>query len=135
MSVTFADAAPSGIGSMLGGLIEQNLARDPTRTRLLRSSIVSISAPDAGVAVTLRISLRGVEIADGADPRANLSISAPSSLLLELTGAPLRFGLPDALRPEGRTVIRHLIARRVRVRGLLRHPVRLARLTALLSAR
>jgi hypothetical protein len=34
---------------------------------------------------------------------------------------------------EGRAVVRDLLVRRLRIRGLLRHPLRLARLTKLLS--
>ena len=48
MIVTFVDAEPSGLAEMLGGLIEQNLAADPSRRRLLHPSVVTIDADDAG---------------------------------------------------------------------------------------
>ena len=135
MTVTYAEASPSGIAVMLGTLIEQNLDRDPSRRRLLRPSVVSISAPDAGVAVSLLIDGGGVRIVDGVDPRAHLRVAADSEKLLALTAAPLRFGLPDLFRPQGRAVLGDLLKRRIRVAGLVRHPVRLARLNALLSVR
>ena len=81
----------------------------------------------------LRIHPDGVRAGDGDVPGAHLRIQADSGRLLDLTTAPLRFGLPDPMAPEGRAILRDLLARRVRIRGLLRHPLRLARLTQLLS--
>jgi hypothetical protein len=133
--VVFADAEPSGLGTMLGGLLEQNLERDPTRKRLLTPTLVSIEAPDAEVAVTLRILPGRVLVADGARPGAHLVIAADSARLLALTDAPLRFGLPDPLQAQGRAVLADVLARRVRIRGMISHPRRLARLTMLLSVR
>jgi hypothetical protein len=135
VTVTYADTSPSGIAVMLGTLIKQNLARDPSRRRLLRPSVVSISASDADVAVTLLIDRRGVRVREGDDPRAHLRLAADSAMLLALTAAPLRFGLPDPFRPEGRAVLGDLLRKRIRVRGMLLHPIRLARLSALLSVR
>jgi hypothetical protein len=133
VSVVLVDREPSGLASMLAGLIEQNLERDPGRRRLLHPALVSITAPDAEVSVTLRIAPEGVELADGADPTAELAIVASSSSLLALTAAPLRFGLPDPVRPAGRAILGDLVARRVRIRGMLAHPRVLARVSSLLS--
>ncbi|MEO8423145.1 MAG: hypothetical protein ABI595_04445 [Actinomycetota bacterium] len=133
MSVVFGTDEPSGLASMVGGLIDQNLERDPTRLRLLRPASATITVPDAGVAITVRMSPSGVEVRDGADPGAHLAITAASERLLSLTSAPLRFGLPDVFDPRGRAVIRDVLSRRIHIRGMLTHPRRLARLSALLS--
>lgn len=133
MTVVYADDEPSGLATMVGGLIEQNIERDPSRRRLLRPALTSITVPDVGVAITIRTGAGGVEVRDGADAAAQIAITADSDKLLELTSAPLRFGLPDLLDPHGRAVLRNVLSRRVRIRGLLRHPRRLARLSALLS--
>jgi hypothetical protein len=134
VTIEYADPEPSGLAAMLGGLIEQNLERDPSRARLLRPAVASIVAPDAGVSVTLRLEPRHVVVADGVG-EAHLRIAANSAKLLELTGVPLRFGFPDALAKQGRAVLRDVLTGRIRIGGMLAHPRRLARLTMLLSVR
>jgi hypothetical protein len=66
-------------------------------------------------------------------PPPHVRVRADAERLLAITNAPLRFGLPDPTSAEGRAVLLDLVARRVRVGGLLRHPVRLARSMSLLS--
>ena len=132
--VVFLDAEPNGLASMVGGLIEQNLARDPGRARLLTGGSAVLVAPDADVEVSLRLGPGEVQVRNGADPGADLVVTADSGRLLGLAGAPLRFGLPDGVSTEGRAVLRDLAARRVRIRGMASHPGLLRRLTMLLSA-
>jgi hypothetical protein len=133
VTVTVVAPEPSGLALLVADLIEQNLARDPGRRALLRPTVAVLDAPDADVTVFLRIVPDDVRIGDGEVPDAHLRIRASSERLLGLTTAPLRFGLPDPLRPEGRTIVADLLRRQIRIRGLLRHPLRLARLTKLLS--
>jgi hypothetical protein len=133
--VIYADAVPTGLASMLGGLIEQNLARDPGRRRLLRSAVYTIEAPDAGVAVTLHVDPTGVRVAEGPDPTASVRVRADSARLLSIAGVPLRFGFPDALTGPGRSVLADILRGKVRIGGLVRHPMLVSRLTLLLSAR
>jgi hypothetical protein len=133
VTITVVGGEPSGLASMVADLIEQNLARDPTRTSLLRPSVAVLDAPDADVTVFLRIERDGVRVGDGDVPDAHLRIRSDSGRLLDLTTAPLRAGLPDPLRKEGRAIVADLLRRRIRIRGLLRHPLRLVRLTKLLS--
>lgn len=135
VQVLMADPDPSGLAMVLTGLLEQNLVRDPARARLLRPSLVSIAARDAGVTVTLHLRPGRVVARDGADPRALLAIAADSDRLMALIAVPLRLGLPDPMTATGRGLMRDVVMRRIRIGGLLHHPVRLARLTALLSVR
>ena len=133
MTVTVVGGEPSGLASMVADLIEQNLARDPTRTALLRPSVAVLDAPDADVTVFLRIERGDVRVGDGDVPDAHVRIRSDSGRLLDLTTVPLRAGLPDPLRPEGRAIVGDLLRRHIRIRGLLRHPLRLVSLTKLLS--
>jgi hypothetical protein len=131
--VRFADEQPSGLALMLGGLIQQNLERDPGRARHLDGSVVAIVAPDADVAVSIAMGPDDVVVSDGVRPDAHLVVTASSKRLLHVTSSPLRFGLPDAMSRHGRQVIGHVLSGRVRIEGLVRSPHRLARLTRLLS--
>ena len=135
VEVVLDDAGPSGLAAILGGLIEQNLAREPSRARLLRPAVVSIAAIDAEVGITLHIERDRVAIVDGLDDAAQNTITAASADLLTMTDVPLRLGLPDAFRAEGRAVLRDIASRRVLIHGMISHPRRLARLTMLLSVR
>lgn len=133
MNVSVTGEEPSGLASMLAELIRANLRTDPGRAALLRPSVVVLDAPDAEVTVFLRIARDGVRVGDGDVPDAHVRIRANAERLLDLTNVPLRLGFPDIGRPEGRAVVRDLLARRLRIWGLLRHPLRLARVTRLLS--
>ena len=125
---------PAGMTELIDGLVQQNLRRDPTR-RLRSGDLITIEAIDAGRAVSIRSSPGGIVVVAGRDPEARVVVRAPSTTLLELAGAPLRFGLPDALTPDGRALIGDLLRKRIQVRGLIRHLGMVRRLTTLLSAR
>ena len=134
MTVSYDAVGADGLAAMIGSLVDQNLTRVPDRRRLLRGGVVALAATDAGVAVTLRMSPGAVLVEHGADPRAEVLVRARGEDLLTLAAAPLRGGLPDALTPEGRDVVAALLTGRVRIRGLVRHPLLVRRLTMLLSA-
>jgi hypothetical protein len=134
-TIRLADEAPSGLASMLGDLLGQNLARHPERNALLEHAVSSIEAPDADVAVTITLTPLAIVVAGGVDGRATVHVRAPSDRLLALVASPLRFGLPDVFSAEGRAVVTDLLRGRLRVRGLVRHPGQVARLTRLLSVR
>lgn len=132
--VTYVDAEPNGLARMVGGLIEANLQHHPRRAELLHPAVIDLVALDADVAVSLGIGRHHVRVANGiTDGRADVRVSTDSLSLVELAGAPLRLGLPDLLRPQGRLIARKIIARQMRVEGLFRHPLALSRVTRLLS--
>lgn len=132
--VAYEDGEPNGLARMIGGLVEANLSHHPRRSRLLRPAVVDLAAIDADVGVRLRIEPGSVSVGNGsANPDADLRISTDSLSLVDLAAMPLRLGFPDPFHAEGRAVIRKVLSRDVRIEGLLRHPVRLSRLTRLLS--
>jgi hypothetical protein len=134
VSVSYGDAEPSGLASMLGRLIEQNLERDPSRRRLLRPAVTTIESVDAAVTVTLRFAGDRVVLTDGGAPDAQVRVRAKSAALLELAASPLLWGLPSPLSGRGRALLADIGRRRIGIRGLLRHLPAVRRLTMLLSA-
>jgi hypothetical protein len=132
--VRFIDHEPNGLAAMLGGLIQANLATHPGRERYLTGpAVYSIRASDAEVGASIRLYAGRVSVRNGVVGRAHVTIEADSEDLVGLSAVPLRFGLPDVTTKEGRAVILGVIRRRVRIRGMLAHPGKLARLNRLLS--
>jgi hypothetical protein len=132
--VTLESGEPDGLARMLAGLIEANLARHPERRSLLADAVFELVAPDAGVSATIRIEAGRVRVAPGSGAGdAHVCVLASSRDLLMLAASPLRAGLPDPLAAEGRAVLGRVLRRRIRIDGLLGHPVRLSRLARLLS--
>ncbi len=135
-AVRYLDPEPSGLAAMLGGLIEGNLAAHPDRERLVtegKPATYAIVARDVDVAASIRLSPAGVAIRGGVVGRPDLLIETDSETLMSLSSVPLKFGLPDAMTKEGREINGKLLKRELRVRGLLRHPGKLARLNKLMS--
>ncbi|HET9250184.1 MAG TPA: hypothetical protein VFP13_09655 [Actinomycetota bacterium] len=135
MTVRFADAEPNGLADLVGRLIDANLQAEPGRRELLADTVVRLKASDAAIEATVTLSVDGVSVANGppAGRRPHLVLSADAYDLIELAGAPLRFGFPDLFDARGRSVLGRIANRHVRVSGMLRHPVRLSRFTRLLS--
>jgi hypothetical protein len=133
--VEYADEERNGLSAMIGGLIEGNLANHPECERLLRPAVIGILAGDAGVGITLRILAGRVEVANGVVGRPDVLVRTDSSTLTELSSAPLPFGFPDALTPDGRAINRKLAGGDLKVKGLSRHPGTVSRLNRLLSVR
>jgi hypothetical protein len=133
VTVTYVDDDPSGLPQMLGQLIEQNLARDPDRRRLLRPATIVIEAVDAEVAATLRVAATGVEIAWGEDPHPDITVRADGRALLDLLAVRQRVGVADPLTREGRAILWDTLRGEIRVRPLVRRLPTLRRLTMLLS--
>jgi len=132
-TISYADREPNGLAEMLGGLIEGNLAAHPEREDLLKPATVAITAPDAGVAITIRMAPGRVEVANGVRGRPHLQVRADSDTLIELSSVPLRFGLPDNMTRPGREVTAKLVKGTIKVRGMFRSPGTLARFNKLLS--
>ena len=132
--VEYADPEPNGLASMLGGLIEGNLAAHPEREKLLAGrATYSIAAPDVDVAISIRLLPGKVTVRNGVVGKPDVQVITDSETLVGLSSVPLKFGLPDVMTKEGREVNKKLLRGRLKVKGLWLHPGKLARLNKLLS--
>lgn len=135
-TVRYLDAEPNGLAAMLGGLIQANLDAHPELEALIaRPAVFVVSAPDVDVAVSIKVGEGRVLVRNGVVSRRDVLVEGESSDLVSMSSVPLRFGLPDVFDARGRDVCRKLLARRLKVKGLVRHPARLARLNRLLSVK
>jgi hypothetical protein len=132
-----ASAQEGGLGPMLAELIQQNIDHHPERRAIfdrLRGS-VALRSTDAETSVTMGFADDGLTVRDGIQGTPDLTVTADSLTLLELTGAKLRLGLPDPAHASGRTVLRKLASGKLKIKGwgLVRRPSLLMRFTKLLS--
>lgn len=129
------DPDVEGLGAMLADLIRGNIEADPIRARLLHGvrASVNVRAVDAEVAVGLSFEDGTLRVLPRPFPKANLDISCDAQTLMGMSTAPLRFGLPDPTKPEGRAVIRKMLRGRLKVRGMVAHLPLLIRLQKLLA--
>jgi hypothetical protein len=132
--VEYPDAEPNGLASMLGGIVDGSLKAHPDRERLLASvSTYGIRARDIGVEVSIRLAPGKVTVRNGIIGKPQILVEADAETLVGLSSVPLRFGLPDITTKEGRDVNGKLLRGRLKVRGLLLHPRKLATLNKLLT--
>ena len=128
------DVEPSGLVSMVAGVVRANAARDPVLDRLPAGAVYRLVASDAGVSATIRIAVDEIVVGgDAGRVPADVTVRATSADLVEVAAAPLRLGLPDPLSAPGRRVVARIATGRIRIRGLLRHPLLVLRLSRLLS--
>jgi hypothetical protein len=136
VTVEYPDAEPNGLASMLGGIMEGNLAAHPERGRLLSSvSTYTIRAPDVDVAVSIRLAPGKITVRNGIVGKPDILVQADSETLVGLSSVPLKFGLPDIGTKEGREINKKLLKGQLKVKGLFLHPRKLATLNKLLTVR
>jgi hypothetical protein len=134
IAVEYPDPEPNGLAAILGGLIEGNVAAHPELVKLLsRPATYAIVAQDVDVAVSIRLASGRVTVRNGVVGRPDVKVITDSETLMELSSVPLKFGLPDVMTKAGREVNRKLLERKLKVKGLLLHPMKLGRLNKLLS--
>lgn len=109
----------AGLGEMLADLIRSNLEREPDRRSLILDgpATINLIVRDADVAVGMRFTGEALHI-DGRLPRAQMTVTCDTMTLMELTNVPLRFGMPDQLKPEGRRIAAKLLNGEIQVKGL-----------------
>ena len=94
---------------------------------------VNVQVLDAEVDVGLEF-LGGQMLVRGKPfPRADLTITTDAETLMGMSTVPLRFGMPDASKADGRAVVGKMLRGQLKVRGMVTKPKLLVRLQKLLS--
>jgi hypothetical protein len=136
VTVEYPNTEPNGLASMLGGIMEGNLAVHPERERLLTDVCTyGIRAPDVDVAVSIRLAPGKITVRNGIVGKPDILVQADSDTLVGLSSVPLKFGLPGIGTKEGREINKKLLKGQLKVKGLLLHPRKLATLNKLLTVR
>ena len=130
-------AQENGLALMLRDLLTQNLEQHPEKIRAfcMLSASVAITAQDADVRLTLYFNRGSCIIYDGLATSPKLHILADAETILALSNVPLRAGLPDLFKPDGRALGKSILTGKLKIKGLLLHPLTVILLTQVFSVR
>gem|GEM_PF-291980 len=129
------EASEIGLAVMLSDLIRQNLDQDPGKIKLFNSldAKALIEARDIQITVGLEFKQGELTVSEGFSVKPDLHIIADSSTILDLCLLKTKFGLPYFFDANGFKVFKKLLARKLIIKGLLRHFFTLVKLTRLFS--
>lgn len=125
----------SGLASMMGTLLAQNVERSPQKFQDFRrvESSVLIDVSDLGEAITLSFVGDRCTIHNGARGHARVRIRTDSDTLMALSQLHIgRLGLPNYFDESGKTVLRAMSKGKLRIGGM-HHIATLNRVTRLFS--
>lgn len=121
-TVSYADAEPSAFASMLGGLIEANIAASAAKRKDfdgLRAR-VGVFVTDIDEGVTLAFDAGKLRVYNGLQPDRDLTIRAEAETVMSLSNLRIGlFGLPVYYDGVGRGVAARLLQGRLRIDGLV----------------
>jgi hypothetical protein len=119
--VSYADVEPSAFASMLGGLIEANIAAPRKRKDFDElKARVGVFVTDIDEGVTLDFGKGTLVVHNGMQPNRDLTIRAEADTVMSLSNLKIGFfGMPIYYDQVGRGVAAKLLRGRLRIDGLL----------------
>jgi hypothetical protein len=124
-----------GLAEMLFNLLRQNLEQKSQKLssfEALHSNVV-IVARDIDITVTLAFGNGELTIYNGIVGKPDLKIIADHDAILDLSLINIFLGLPNYFDKVGRSILKKLLLGKLRIKGLLNHPLQLTHLTKLFS--
>jgi hypothetical protein len=124
-----------GLAEMLFNLLRQNLEQKSQKLssfEALHSNVV-IVARDIDITVTLAFGNGELTIYNGIVGKPDLKIIADHDAILDLSLINIFLGLPNYFDKAGRSILKKLLLGKLRIKGLLKHPLQLTHLTKLFS--
>ncbi len=124
-----------GLADMIAGILRGNLEANPGLLGHLNGArgTVALRAPDvdAGAALSFRDGI--VRVTNAPREKPSVEIVANSEQMMAFSTVPLRMGLPDMLKPEGRLLTKQILTGKIKVRGMVAHLGLVRHLQELLS--
>jgi hypothetical protein len=122
------------LAGMLADMLTANLERpeklkdfDKLKTRVL------INAEDAEAVITMEFSGGKLVIYGGEVGKPAISIVTDAATLLDLANINIKFGMPYYFDETGMEVVKKLLKRELKIKGMFTHLVALTRLTKIMS--
>jgi hypothetical protein len=134
--VEYGDAEPSAFASMLGGLIEANVAARPEKEDDFAALVarVGVFVTDIEEGVTLDFKGGRLVVHNGLKPHRTLTIRADAETVMGLSSLRIGpFGLPVYYDQPGREVALKLLRGRLKIDGLLPNLLTLNTVTRIFS--
>ncbi len=128
-------AQENGLAAMIRDLMSQNIGNHPGRAKDLTAlnGNIAISARDIEVSLTLECNKGSVVIYDGIKQPCKLTIETDSDNILKLSTLKIKAGLPYYFDKTGREILGMLFNGKLKIQGLLKHPLLLTHITKLFS--
>lgn len=120
---------------ILSDLIESNLKQKPEKMRTFNNlyGAIAIDLKDIEASVTLFFQGGKLRIEQGIVGKPDLVIRTDSDKVIGLNSINIKFGLPYYFDEPGMTVLKQLVNGDLQVEGMLSHPIKLTRLTKIMS--
>ncbi|HEY5530943.1 MAG TPA: SCP2 sterol-binding domain-containing protein [Candidatus Anoxymicrobiaceae bacterium] len=128
-------AEENGMAVMLAEMIKTNLGNKPERLKDFHklNGTIWISATDAEVDMSMEFKHGALTVRDGKVGKPILVIATDSSTLLDLANINIKMGLPYYFDETGRMVIKKLLSRELKIKGLVMHTMALTHMTKIMS--
>jgi hypothetical protein len=137
-SVSYADQEPSAFASMLGGLIDANIANNAARRKDFDElkARVGVWVTDIDEGVTLEFQGGSLVVANGLQPKRDITIRTDADTVMNLSNLRIgMFGMPVYYDEVGRGVAAKLLRGKLRIDGLLGNIATLNTVTRIFSVR
>lgn len=120
---------------VLGELLESNVRQNPAKLKTFQSlySIVAIDLKDIEATVTIIFKGGRATIEPGIVGKPDLIIRTDSDKIIGLNSISIKFGLPYYFDEAGMTVLKQILSGELKVEGMLSHPIKLTKLTKIMS--
>ena len=132
----YADAEPSAFASMLGGLIEANVANRLEKRKDFETlaARVGIFVTDIDEGVTLEFQSGSLVVHNGLQPKRDITIRAEADTVMNLSNLKIGpFGMPVYYDEVGRGIALKLVRGRLRIEGLIGNLATLNTVTRIFS--
>jgi hypothetical protein len=127
-----AEGAPMAL--LLSNMMRENLDQ-PEKLKEFNSlrSTVHILVKDVGSEVTMVFDRGSLTFHGDKTNRPDLSIETDSETLLNLANVSIKFGLPYYFDEVGLGILKKLLKRELKIKGMFTHPIALVKLSKVMS--
>ena len=136
LDITLAQGAEeNGMAVMLSDMIKTNLTNKPERLKDFNKlkGTIWINATDAEVDMSMAFNRGNLVVHDGKVGKPILVIATDSATLLDLANINIKMGMPNYFDETGRMVIKKLLGRELKIKGMFAHTMALTHLTKIMS--